>query len=261
MQGGESITVEQPLLGVGAEEIASVTVGVGPPEGADATTTVTLTTVPRDPETAVARSVGDNLAAVGAALRSGETTFRNRHEAALTPALAAVDTRRDGDTTTLVATLHTAESPPETTHEVAFENRDGRFVRPDLIGPPRPSGSAPSGEGVLGAVRERLFANRNRDDVTVEDDAVRYGTDWPDERTVRADVRVESGALLVYLLGETVDAERRSRTEVSRAVEPPFPITAAGASAAHAGGELRVTVPRCGAGEREDGAIEVESAD
>lgn len=260
MQGGESVTVEQPLLGVGAEEIASVTVGVGPAEGEDATTTVTLTTVPRNPEEAVARSVGDNLAAVGASLRSGETTFRNRREEPLTAATATVETRRDGDTTILVATLRRTDEPPATTHEVAFENHGDGFVRPELIGPPSPAGRAPGG-GLLGTVRERLFAGSDRSDVTVAEGALRFETDWPDERTVRAEVRVTEGALLVYLLGETVEAGRWSRTEVSRSIEPPFPITVAGASAKRAAGEVSVTVPRCGAGEREEGEIGVETAE
>lgn len=262
MHGGASVTVEQPLLGVRPEEIASVTVGVAPPEDPDATTTVRLTVTPRNPEGAIARSAGEKLAAVGAALRSGETTFTNHHERPLSTECATVETRRQDDTTTLLAHLRVVEDPPETERTLHFENRGDAFVPAGAAGPPTPPADDGSASGLLGPVRERLFAARSAPGVTVTDEELRVETDWPDERTVRADLRVVGDAVLVYLFGETVAGDgERGRTEVARRIDPPFGLTAAGASARLTDGRLSVTVPRSDAPDREDGGIAVEAAE
>ncbi|WP_440989400.1 hypothetical protein [Haloarchaeobius baliensis] len=173
-------------------------------------------------------------------------------------------------------TLRTVPADAAVEHEATFRRDGDRFVREGRQGPPTPPESPPSytlerlrGGGLLAGVvvpafagaRQRLFGLRERlgdGDVSVTADELVARFDPTSGARTHHDVRVENGALCVWLLGETEHGDGCVRSERVARIVPPFPITAAEATAEQTADAVVVRVPRCGRGESTDGSVPLD---
>lgn len=173
-------------------------------------------------------------------------------------------------------TLRTVPADAAVAHEATFRRDGDRFVREGREGRPTPPESPPSytlerlrGSGLLAGVvvpavaglAERTFGLRERlgdGELTVTaDELVARFEPTTGARTYH-DVRVENGALCVWLLGETEHGDGTVRSERVARIVPPFPVTAADATATRSEDAVVVTVPRCERGASVDGTVALD---
>ncbi|MFC4408380.1 hypothetical protein [Haloarchaeobius iranensis] len=170
-------------------------------------------------------------------------------------------------------TFRTCAADDAVAHEATFRRDGDSFVREGRRGPPTPPASAPSytlerlrGNGLfaglvvpfLAGVTRRLFGLRERfgdGDVTVTRDELVVRFDATAGAQQHGDIRVENGALCVWLLGETDRGDGVERSERVARIVPPFPITADGATAERTADGVVVALPRCGRGDSADGSV------
>ncbi|WP_257297896.1 hypothetical protein [Haloarchaeobius sp. FL176] len=172
-------------------------------------------------------------------------------------------------------TLRSCDADDAVAHEATFRRDGDTFVREGRQGPPTPPASPPSytldrlrGSGLVAGlvvpsvarVTRQLFRLRERlgdGDVTVTADALVVRFDATPGTQRHDDIRVENGALCVWLLGETDRQDGVERSERVARIVPPFPITADGATAERTDSVV-VRLPRCGRGDTADGPVPLD---
>jgi hypothetical protein len=173
-------------------------------------------------------------------------------------------------------TLRTCDADESVAREATFRRDGDRFVREGRQGPATPPASPPSytlerlrGSGflagfvvpVIARASQRLFGLRERlgdGDVTVTGDDLVVRFDATPGAQRHDDIRVENGALCVWLLGETDRKAGVERSERVVRIVPPFPTTAEGATAERTADGVVVRLPRCGRGESTDGPVPLD---
>jgi HSP20 family molecular chaperone IbpA len=252
-------TVSQDLFGVAPDAITGVDVTLAPVDDDEHACEVTLS-YDRAADADPADQVSGRLGAVQQAL-GDDVTFTHRLEDPVTLQGATATLDATDEKTTIRLAMHVADAVDGATG-LSFVARDGTLARHGTHGPPDPPGDDPtfgSAEGLLASLRERWFWFTSSEAVTLDDDALVFTVDWPDAADVSADVRVERNALLVYVLGETLTPDTHDVAELSRRVDPPFPVDATAATASVADGRLTVRLPRVDPEDRADGPIAVET--
>lgn len=173
-------------------------------------------------------------------------------------------------------TLRTCDADEAVEHEATFRRDGDRFVREGRRGPPTPPSSPPSyrlerlrGNGLfagvvvpaVAGVAQRVFGLRERvgdGDVTVSRDELVVRFDLTPGGQTHEEIRVANGALCVWLLGETDHEDGVDRSERVARIVPPFPITAADATAERTADGVVVRLPRCARGESTDGSVPLD---